>query len=86
MAVVTHYEGWTHFTEGRDDILRAFAEAGLSGRLHLLEPGQSTAENTFTAAVMRAELYCRLASHSIAAPCGIQEGSSDLTTLGSGFL
>ncbi len=39
-----HYEGWAHFTEGRDDILKTFAEAGLSARLCLLSPGQSVDE------------------------------------------
>ncbi len=40
--VPVHFQGWEHFTEGREDILRAFAGAGLSGRLRLLHPGEST--------------------------------------------
>lgn len=35
-----HYEGWTHFTEGRDEIEQAFAEAGLEQRLRFLPFGQ----------------------------------------------
>ncbi|MFF7105327.1 MBL fold metallo-hydrolase [Streptomyces nigra] len=29
-----HYDGWTHLTEGRDDLESAFASAGLADRLH----------------------------------------------------
>ena len=29
-----HYEGWEHFTEGRADVEKAFAAAGLQQRLH----------------------------------------------------
>ncbi|MCX2949112.1 MBL fold metallo-hydrolase [Lentzea sp. NEAU-D7] len=32
-VVPVHYEGWAHFTEGRDDLTAAFAAAGLSDRL-----------------------------------------------------
>ena len=32
-VVPVHYEGWAHFTEGRDDLDAAFAAAGLSDRL-----------------------------------------------------
>ncbi|MGW6936853.1 MBL fold metallo-hydrolase [Lentzea sp. NPDC054927] len=32
-VVPVHYEGWAHFTEGRDEIEAAFAAAGLSDRL-----------------------------------------------------
>ncbi|WP_017540645.1 MBL fold metallo-hydrolase [Nocardiopsis halophila] len=32
-VVPVHYEGWTHFTEGREELEKAFAAAGLSGRL-----------------------------------------------------
>lgn len=31
--VPVHYEGWKHFSEGRDDITRTFAAAGLEDRL-----------------------------------------------------
>jgi L-ascorbate metabolism protein UlaG (beta-lactamase superfamily) len=42
IVVPVHYEGWGHFTEGADDLRAAFAEAGLSDRLHLLTPGRRT--------------------------------------------
>lgn len=32
-VVPVHYEGWAHFTEGRDDLEAAFTAAGLSDRL-----------------------------------------------------
>lgn len=32
-VVPVHFEGWAHFTEGRDDLMAAFAAAGLSDRL-----------------------------------------------------
>lgn len=32
--VPLHFEGWKHFTEGRDVITKAFASAGLEHRLH----------------------------------------------------
>lgn len=41
MIVPVHYQGWEHFTEGRDDILQAFTGAELSARLRLLEPGET---------------------------------------------
>lgn len=44
--VPIHFEGWAHFSEGREDILRGFATAGLQDRLHLLEPGQSVTLGT----------------------------------------
>jgi L-ascorbate metabolism protein UlaG (beta-lactamase superfamily) len=34
-----HYEGWRHFSEGREDIEQAFSGAGLAGRLLWGEPG-----------------------------------------------
>lgn len=43
VVVPLHYEGWAHFSEGRTDIERAFAAAGLSERLRWLVPGQRTA-------------------------------------------
>jgi L-ascorbate metabolism protein UlaG (beta-lactamase superfamily) len=36
-----HFEGWTHFTRGRDTLVTAFERAGLSDRLRLPEPGES---------------------------------------------
>jgi L-ascorbate metabolism protein UlaG (beta-lactamase superfamily) len=38
--VPLHFEGWAHFTQGRDTIRPAFDKAGLTGSLHLLDPGQ----------------------------------------------
>jgi L-ascorbate metabolism protein UlaG (beta-lactamase superfamily) len=38
--VPIHYEGWAHFTEGRDVIERAFANAGMSDRLIWLQAGE----------------------------------------------
>ncbi|MEO6090109.1 MAG: MBL fold metallo-hydrolase [Umezawaea sp.] len=32
-VVLVHYEGWAHFTEGRDQLVVAFAAAGLTDRL-----------------------------------------------------
>ncbi|MBV2353813.1 MBL fold metallo-hydrolase [Streptomyces sp. J2-1] len=32
-VVPVHYDGWAHFTEGRDDLERAFTAAGLADRL-----------------------------------------------------
>lgn len=41
--VPLHFEGWEHFSEGRAEIARAFAEAGLTDRLHWPEPGRRIA-------------------------------------------
>jgi L-ascorbate metabolism protein UlaG (beta-lactamase superfamily) len=38
--VPIHYEGWAHFTEGRDVIEQAFANAGMSDRLIWLKAGE----------------------------------------------
>lgn len=35
-----HFEGWEHFTQGRTGMEEAFAQAGLSDRLHVLDPGE----------------------------------------------
>jgi L-ascorbate metabolism protein UlaG (beta-lactamase superfamily) len=40
-VVPVHFEGWTHFTQGRDPLVAAFERAGLADRLHLPEPGGS---------------------------------------------
>ncbi|HVV13748.1 MBL fold metallo-hydrolase [Amycolatopsis sp.] len=40
-VVPLHIRGWEHFTEGPDAIRKAFANAGLGERLHVLEPGES---------------------------------------------
>ncbi|HWH51548.1 MAG TPA: MBL fold metallo-hydrolase [Gemmatimonadaceae bacterium] len=42
LIVPLHFEGWTHFTEGRVSLQSAFDEAGLSARLRWLEPGKAT--------------------------------------------
>jgi len=39
VIVPVHYEGWVHFSEGREEITRAFAEAGLADRLRWPDPG-----------------------------------------------
>jgi len=39
--VPTHFEGWAHFSEGREDILRAFSAAGMEQRLIWPNAGQS---------------------------------------------
>jgi L-ascorbate metabolism protein UlaG (beta-lactamase superfamily) len=38
-VVPLHFEGWAHFSEGRDTLRPAFERAGLADRLHLLPPG-----------------------------------------------
>jgi len=40
-VVPVHLEGWQHFTEGPASLRQAFADAGLTDRLHLLDPGGS---------------------------------------------
>ena len=42
IIVPLHFEGWEHFSEGPAAIAAAFAEAGLSERLHWLPPGRPT--------------------------------------------
>ncbi|HEX8729507.1 MAG TPA: MBL fold metallo-hydrolase [Ktedonobacterales bacterium] len=39
-VIPLHYEGWSHFTEGRAEIEQAFAAAGLLPRLRFLPLGQ----------------------------------------------
>ncbi|HTK55991.1 MAG TPA: MBL fold metallo-hydrolase [Gemmatimonadales bacterium] len=39
--VPLHFEGWEHFTEGRADVERAFAAAGLTDRLRWPVPGKA---------------------------------------------
>ncbi|TNC22503.1 MBL fold metallo-hydrolase [Amycolatopsis alkalitolerans] len=41
IVIPVHTRGWAHFTEGPDAIRKAFANAGLSERLRVLEPGES---------------------------------------------
>jgi L-ascorbate metabolism protein UlaG (beta-lactamase superfamily) len=40
-VVPVHFEGWTHFTQGLDQIRAAFAGYGLSERLLAAEPGET---------------------------------------------
>jgi L-ascorbate metabolism protein UlaG (beta-lactamase superfamily) len=39
VIIPAHYDGWAHFSEGRDDLARAFDDAGLSARLRLTNHG-----------------------------------------------
>lgn len=39
LVLPAHYDGWLHFSEGRDAVERAFDEAGLSARLGLADHG-----------------------------------------------
>ncbi|MEU9106229.1 MBL fold metallo-hydrolase [Streptomyces xanthophaeus] len=38
-VVPVHYDSWAHFTEGQDELVAAFADAGLLGRLDLGDRG-----------------------------------------------
>ncbi|TVL89296.1 MBL fold metallo-hydrolase [Streptomyces sp. SAJ15] len=38
-VVPVHYDSWTHFTEGRDELVAAFTDAGLIDRLDLGDRG-----------------------------------------------
>jgi L-ascorbate metabolism protein UlaG (beta-lactamase superfamily) len=38
--VPLHFEGWTHYTQSADTLRDAFGPAGLSPRLHVLDPGE----------------------------------------------
>ncbi|MER5730671.1 MBL fold metallo-hydrolase [Streptomyces sp. NPDC002138] len=38
-VVPVHYDSWAHFTEGREDLVAAFAAAGLADRLDLRDRG-----------------------------------------------
>jgi L-ascorbate metabolism protein UlaG (beta-lactamase superfamily) len=41
IIVPTHFEGWAHFSEGREEILRAFRNAGIEHRLFWPKAGQA---------------------------------------------
>ena len=41
IVVPTHFEGWAHFSEGREDILRAFRSAGMEHRLFWPKTGHA---------------------------------------------
>ena len=43
VIVPVHFEGWAHFSEGKNEIEKAFRTAGLEERLRWLTPGQPTA-------------------------------------------
>ena len=43
-TVPLHFEGWAHYTEGRDTLRQAFERADLSCRLRLLERGEWTTD------------------------------------------
>ncbi len=40
LIIPIHYEGWTHLTEGHEEIERAFLAAGREQQLRFLSPGQ----------------------------------------------
>jgi L-ascorbate metabolism protein UlaG (beta-lactamase superfamily) len=40
VVIPLHFEGWSHFTQGADELIAAFAGNGLSDRLVMLERGQ----------------------------------------------
>lgn len=40
--VPLHHDGWKHFTQSSDDLVRAFTAVGQASRLRLLEPGIPT--------------------------------------------
>jgi hypothetical protein len=42
VIVPVHYEGWAHFKQSGDDLLKAFSTLGFGSSLHLLEPGVAT--------------------------------------------
>jgi hypothetical protein len=39
IVIPAHYDGWAHFSEGRDDLARAFDDAGQAAQLHLSDHG-----------------------------------------------
>lgn len=40
-VVPLHTRGWAHFSEGPDDVRAAFADAGLTHLLHVVDPGHT---------------------------------------------
>jgi len=38
--VPLHFEGWEHFSEGYDEIIRQYTKAGMTDRLHWAPPYQ----------------------------------------------
>lgn len=49
--VPVHCDGWAHFKQSRDDVVRSFKALGIEQRLRLLEPGVSTTVEPMTAAL-----------------------------------
>ncbi len=41
-VVPVHYASWEHFSQGREDVVSAFEDAGLTDRLRWLTPGTAT--------------------------------------------
>jgi len=39
-VIPLHFEGWTHFTQGADQLRAAFAGNGVTGRLLMPAPGE----------------------------------------------
>ncbi len=42
-VVALHFDGWTHFTQGADQLRAAFAGHGIAARLHIPTPGDPVA-------------------------------------------
>jgi hypothetical protein len=40
--IAVHNEGWAGFTQTQDDVAKAFATLGITGRLELLQRGAAT--------------------------------------------
>jgi L-ascorbate metabolism protein UlaG (beta-lactamase superfamily) len=43
VIVPVHYEGWQHYRQSGEDLLKTFSALGFGSRLRLLEPGVATA-------------------------------------------
>jgi L-ascorbate metabolism protein UlaG (beta-lactamase superfamily) len=41
VVIPLHFEGWTHFTQGADELQAAFRGNGVAGRLRLLDRGET---------------------------------------------
>jgi len=39
LIVPVHFQDWQHFTQNQDDLEKAFAALGVSGRLRIVSPG-----------------------------------------------
>jgi hypothetical protein len=40
-VIPLHFEGWTHFTQGADELRAAFRGNGVADRLRLLDRGET---------------------------------------------